>query len=1039
MIPTGARVGTGAIVAALVASAAGLPAGALAGATAVTAGGAVAAGLLGGRSPWRGAAAVLAGAGLVLARLLLPGGAATPAGDLPAGGGPWTGRVVAVGTPAAGTQRLTLALDGPSGVLLAVSAPRYPAVEPGDLVRVDGTPAAPPDGGYGDFLRRTGVAGTLRTRTLERMGRAGDAASLLERTRRAAGDALTIALPEPAAGLATGILIGLRDRVDRDLAAAFTTTGLSHVVAISGWNIALVAGLVGALLAGRARRTRSGAIVIAIGAYTVLAGASASVVRAAAMAGVALLARETGRPGTAAAALGWAIACLVVAVPSTASDVGLQLSAAATAGLIAWSGPLTALLARRAGHLPAWVREGLGVSLAAQAATLPIVLLSFGRLAPLSPLLNLAVVPLVPLAMAAGALALAGGAVAALGGPLLVASLAGLPGAIVLGILVALVRTAATLPFANVALDPPAGAVAAGVVVLASLVVRLRRRAAAAITALASPRLPEPAPGRQRGRPTDRRSRRLLRVAAILAGLAVAIVVLAAATRPDGRVHVTVLDVGQGDAILVTGPSGGRMLVDGGPDPDRLLVALDGRLPPWDRRIDLVVLTHPHEDHVAGLPLLLDRYRVGRVAEPGMPGLGPGYRAFVAALAAHGMVAAHLGAGGSFALDGVAFDVLWPTPASVPAEPSDDGNVVNDCSIVLLGAFEGRRFLLTGDAEADVEHELVARGLPRVDLLKAGHHGSRTSTTDELVAALRPRVAAISVGADNDYGHPAAEVLARLEAAGAMVLRTDLVGTIDVALDADGLEVRTERPVRAPAGAAAAGARATRSGAVTAGSGARSAAPPPSGARGAVPYHRWDVRPLAPGRRRPPALPRPARLAPAPLARRRGGRGVPGGPGRGARRARRPAPRGGGRPPPRRGQVASGERPGRDPPPRAGLRRLAGRPGARGARACRVGAHGDAPHRRRRRRLARNGDARGAPRRLRRQAGRAASRVDGLPLRRLAPPLSGRLERRGRRGRLGPGGSPGGRGLPPCRPRGRGCPAPGLDGGRPPRSPPRRR
>jgi len=408
-------------------------------------------------------------------------------------------------------------------------------------------------------------------------------------------------------------------------------------------------------------------------------------------------------------------------------------------------------------------------------------------------------------------------------------------------------------------------------------------------------------------------------MAAIVAGLAVAIVVLAAATRPDGRVHVIVLDVGQGDAILVTGPSGGRMLVDGGPDPDRLLVALDGRLPPWDRRIDLVVLTHPHEDHVAGLPLLLDRYRVGRVAEPGMPGLGPGYRAFVAALATHGLVAVHLGAGSSFALDGVTFDVLWPTPASVPAEPSDDGSVVNDSSIVLLGAFEGRRFLLTGDAEADVEHELVAHGLPRVDLLKAGHHGSRTSTTDELVAALRPRVVGISVGADNDYGHPAPEVLARLEAAGAMVLRTDLVGTIDVALDADGLE-------SARNGGSCAGSRGR------AGRRGRGVGPPGLAAadrRGAGrrPYHRWDVRPLAPGRRRPPALPRSARLAPAPRARRRGGRGVLGGPGRGARE---PVDRHlvEAAPSPRRGQGAPGERPRPRPSPTAGLRRLAGRPGA---------------------------------------------------------------------------------------------------------------
>ena len=410
MIPFGSRVGIGALAVGLAAASAGAPPAALAALVAAATTGIAVLGLRPGEpgSARRMCVGVLAGAWLVVARLLIaPGGPDAPA-SLPSGSGPWTARVASMSAPRDGQQRLTVILDAPSGVSLAVTAPRYPAVEPGDRVRLIGRPALPPEGGYGDFLRRSGVAGTLRASALDLVGHAGDAAGLLERTRRAAGDSLARALPEPAAGLAAGILVGLRDRVDRDLAAAFTATGLSHVVAISGWNIALVAGLVGALLAGRARRTRSGAILVAIVAYTVLAGASASVVRAAAMTSVALLAREAGRPGTAAAALGWAVAGLVLVNPASAADVGLQLSAAATAGLIAWSAPLTAILDRHLGWMPRWVREGLGVSLAAQAATLPLVLVAFGRVAPLSPVTNLAVVPLVPLAMAAGTLALAG-------------------------------------------------------------------------------------------------------------------------------------------------------------------------------------------------------------------------------------------------------------------------------------------------------------------------------------------------------------------------------------------------------------------------------------------------------------------------------------------------------------------------------------------------------------------------------------------------------------------------------------------------------
>ncbi len=118
--------------------------------------------------------------------------------------------------------------------------------------------------------------------------------------------------------------------------------------------------------------------------------------------------------------------------------------------------------------------------------------------------------------------------------------------------------------------------------------------------------------------------------------VAVAVAGAVAVSRPAGVARITILDVGQGDAILIEGSRGGRLLVDGGPDPDRLLVELDRRIPPWDRRLDAVVLSHPHEDHVAGLALLLDRYRVDRVLEPGMRGPGPGYAAWLEQLARPG-------------------------------------------------------------------------------------------------------------------------------------------------------------------------------------------------------------------------------------------------------------------------------------------------------------------------------------------------------------------------------------------------------------------
>ena len=204
------------------------------------------------------------------------------------------------------------------------------------------------------------------------------------------------------------------------------------------------------------------------------------------------------------------------------------------------------------------------------------------------------------------------------------------------------------------------------------------------------------------------------------------------AARPDGRIHITVLDVGQGDAILVEGDRGGRLLIDGGPDPDRLILELDARIPPWDRRIDVLILSHPHEDHAGGLPRLIQSYRIGRIFEPGMIGPGPAYHAFRAGLAAQARTPELLSTGDRLQLDSIALRVLWPDRDAVPRDPPDGGTSINNVSIVLLGTFGASAFLLAGDIEEEIDPILLARGLPRVDLLKVAHHGSRTSSTKRL-------------------------------------------------------------------------------------------------------------------------------------------------------------------------------------------------------------------------------------------------------------------------------------------------------------------
>lgn len=382
--------------------------------------------------------------------------------------------VESVGSPK-GDEQLALiqiesATSGPNATRIEAVLPRYPTVGAGDSIRVSGRLEPPGQDDFGAFLRRLGAAGSLRSPTLEVVAGPAGPGGLLEWLRRGSADLLVRALPEPQAGLADGILIGLRDRVDRGLAAAFTTAGVSHIVAISGWNIAIVAALVAAVLGARVGRLPRTAITLAtIVGYTLVAGASPSVSRAALMAAIGLIARASGRSSSALSALGWAVIVLLAIDPAIVTDPGFALSGLATAGLIAWTTPLSIRLALVRGHrLPGWLAESLAISLAAEAATLPVVLLIFGRLAIVAPLANLVIVPIVPSAMAAGAVALGAGWLGALGLPEPIVIVLGLPAWALLGLMISLVRLAASLPLASVTLPPPWN-IAAALVALAIL------------------------------------------------------------------------------------------------------------------------------------------------------------------------------------------------------------------------------------------------------------------------------------------------------------------------------------------------------------------------------------------------------------------------------------------------------------------------------------------------------------------------------------------------------------------------------------------
>ncbi len=265
-------------------------------------------------------------------------------------------------------------------------------------------------------------------------------------------------------------------------------------------------------------------------------------------------------------------------------------------------------------------------------------------------------------------------------------------------------------------------------------------------------------------------------------------------TLPDGlgagRLHVWFLDVGQGDAILVQTPDGRQILVDGGPSPSALLDQLGEVLPFWDRSLDLVVLTHPDADHLSGLIPVLERYRVAAVVDAVAPDLpdafAPGAAAWLAAASAAGAPRQRVLQGGRLDAGAVVLTVLNPIQGSAGV----DGG--NNASLVLRLDYGATSLLLAGDAEAEAEQAMLAGPWPlRADVLKVSHHGSNTGTTSGFLAAVQPRLAVISVGAENRFGHPTPELLQRLD--GVEVLRTDQRGRIELVSDGAGWTVTTER------------------------------------------------------------------------------------------------------------------------------------------------------------------------------------------------------------------------------------------------------
>ena len=277
---------------------------------------------------------------------------------------------------------------------------------------------------------------------------------------------------------------------------------------------------------------------------------------------------------------------------------------------------------------------------------------------------------------------------------------------------------------------------------------------------------------------------------AVALGIAAGILWFRVVGGPDGYLHVHFLDIGQGDSILVVTPSGRQALIDGGPDGDIVSQALADTLPGGDRSLDLVVMTHLDSDHSNGLLDVLDRYTVGAVLSGPQPPGNEMRAQWEDRLEQHGIAPVEVRAGYVIELDdGVELQALNPPRGGLSGDSNND-------SIVLRLTYGEVSFLLAADIESGAEERLVNSGVElQSTVLKAAHHGSKTSTTQRFLNAVSPAIAVVSAGLDNPYGHPAPVVMERLEAAvGAEnVYRTDRDGSIEIVSDGATVWVRTER------------------------------------------------------------------------------------------------------------------------------------------------------------------------------------------------------------------------------------------------------
>jgi competence protein ComEC len=636
-------------------------------------------------------------------------------------------------------------------VLLRLPPARSPPQ--GALIEVTGEIRAPrgPEDGFDErtWLRRRGVHVIVRADRWRAVGRRGGLAGFADRLRARISRSMAPGLRGERRAVLAGVVLGEDEGLSEDLRDDFRASGLFHLLAVSGQNVVLVAGgaLLFAWLVGIPRWLGELGALAAIGGYVLAVGWQPSIVRAGVAGALASLAWLAARPRDRWYFLLVGAAALLAWNPYSLLEPGFQLSFGAVGAIFIGVPPLERRLEGYPG--PRWLRAVIAVSIACGLATAPILLLHFGSVPIYSVLANAlaapAVAPLLGLAFAAAAVQPVL--------PSLAAALGWANGWLAV-YLAGCARLIGGLPYAQVSTTTAALGVAV-IVALGIVATRLRP------------------PRAQR--------------AAVLAVLAVLIAAGWKLTRPDDQLppprglRMTFLDVGQGDSTLIQVPDGAILVDEGPPEAD----VADQLLRLGVRRLAVLVLTHPSRDNIGGAEKIVRKLGVGIVFEPDLPFPNPFGAAALREAGKRRIPIVVTRAGRDFALGRLRVRVLWPDGV---ASPADDPN---DHATVLLASYGNVDALLPADAESNVTSRLR---IPPVEILKVGHHGSADDGLPELLESLRPRVAIVSVGKKNDYGHPRASTMAALDRApGLAVYRTDEDGRIVLESDGARLSVRTTR------------------------------------------------------------------------------------------------------------------------------------------------------------------------------------------------------------------------------------------------------